>query len=209
MFEVEYKGGNALTVATKKTKIVINPNLSGIGGKDLSVKDAVVLATEADLALRSEETRLVVDGPGEYEISDVSIRGVAIDSYNGEKNLHESTAYRIEIGDVRIAVLGNTVAALSEDQLEAIGIIDMAVVPIGGGGTLNPTEAAQLIRSIDARVVIPVHYADAGLKYPEPQEELDIFVKEFAGEVEQATKYKVKNAAALPQIKTVIELTRS
>jgi L-ascorbate metabolism protein UlaG (beta-lactamase superfamily) len=209
MFEVEYKGGYALTIATKKTKIAVNPNLSAIGGKNLNVKDAVVLATETDLVVRSDEARLVIDGPGEYEISDISVRGVAVDAYSSEKNQYTSTAYRLELGDVRVAVFGNMAVELSEDQLEAIGIIDVAIVPVGGGGTLNPTEAAQLVRSIDAQIVIPVHYADKTIAYPLPQEELEVFVKEFAGEVEQMAKFKVKGAVALPQAKTVIELARS
>ena len=50
MFEVEYKGANCVTVSSKKATIVVDPKLSVVGLKDLSVKDAVELATELTIA---------------------------------------------------------------------------------------------------------------------------------------------------------------
>lgn len=211
MFDIEYKGANAVVIATKKAKLISDPMLSVAGGKDISTKDAVVIATEERLALNSPDALLNIEGPGEYEVADFSITGVAavrhIDQADAGKN---ATIYRIEVGDVRIALLGNVDAKLSEDQLEAIGIVDVVILPVGGGGyTLDATAAAQLVRAIDAKVVIPIHYADKGLSYEVPQDELETFKKELGGDVEQTAKLKVKSASALPTTLTTIELTRS
>jgi L-ascorbate metabolism protein UlaG (beta-lactamase superfamily) len=114
------------------------------------------------------------------------------------------------VGDVRVAVLGNIDPKLSEDQLEGIGVIDILILPVGGGGyTLDATSAASLVRQIDPKVVIPVHYADDALKYEVPQDTLETFVKELGAPVETAARYKVKAASSLPATLTVVEVTRS
>lgn len=212
MFDIEYKGGNAVTITTKKTRLVIDPRLSLIGMKDLNVKDAVEIATEARFATDGEAAKLQIEGPGEYEIGDVSIRGVqAYRHIDTETDELVGTMYRIEIGDVRLAILGNVAPKLSDDQLEAIGIVDGVILPVGGSGyTLDATSAATIVRSIDPKVVIPVHYADDALKYEVPQDELDVFVKELATSIEDAgSKYKIKSASALPQTLTIIKIDRS
>jgi len=212
MFDIEYKGGNTVIVSSKKTQVVIDPRLSVVGLKDVSVKDAVVLATEERFATDGEGAKLCVEGPGEYEIGAVSIRGVrALRHLDASTDEPVSTMYRIEIGDVRLAILGNIAPKLTEDQLEALGIIDLLVLPIGGNGyTLDAVSAATIIRQIDPRVVVPVHYADDALTYEVPQDSEELFLKELAAPVEEVgAKYKVKSLASLPQVLTVVKLARS
>ncbi len=212
MFDIEYKGGNSVVVATKKTQVVIDPKLSINGLKDLAVKDAVELATEARFALSDKEARLVIEGPGEYEIGDVAIRGIrATRHIDTSADEPICTMYRLEIGDLRIAVIGNITPKLSEEQLEGIGVVDIAIVPVGGNGyTLDGVDAVTVVRQIDPRVVIPVHYADSGVKYEVAQDDVELFEKELAAPVEDAgTKYKVKAASALPQVLTVVKVSRS
>lgn len=212
MFDIEYKGGNCVVVATKKTTLVTDPKLSLVGLKDLTVKDAVEVATEPRFAnTGADDSRLRIEGPGEYEIGDFSIRGARatrhIDTADDEQI---ATIYRIEVGEVRIALLGNIAGKLDEDQLEAIGVIDLLILPIGGGGyTLDATSAATLTRQIEPKVVIPVHYADSALKYEVPQDDLTTFVTELGAPVETTAKYKIKAASSLPPVLTVVEVTRS
>lgn len=211
MFDIEYRGGNGVVIATKKTTVVIDPKLSLVGLKDLSAKDAVELATEPRFATTEKDARLHIEGPGEYEIGDFSIRGVrATRHLDTSSDEPISTMYRIEVGDTRLAVLGNIADKLEDDQLEALGVVDILVIPVGGGGyTLDATAAAALTRHIDPKVVIPVHYADSALKYEVPQDTLETFTKELGLSVETTSKYKVKSAASLPPVLTIVEVTRS
>jgi L-ascorbate metabolism protein UlaG (beta-lactamase superfamily) len=210
MFDIEYKGGNGVVIATKKTELVSDPNLSVVGLKPLGTKGKVVLATEERFANNDPEAILNIEGPGEYEIGDFSIQGISasrhIDSESDEK---KSTIYRIEVGDVRIALLGNITPKLSEDQLEEIGVIDILILPVGGGGlTLDATSAAAIVRSVDPKAVIPVHYANGILKYEVPQEGIEVFIKELAAPVEKISgKFKLKGAISLPATLTVLELS--
>ena len=211
MFDIEYKGGNTIVIATKKSKLITDPKLSLVGLKDMPTKDAVVLATEARFALNNEDALLNIEGPGEYELADFSIRGIATRRHldSAEQGNH-STIYRVEVGDVRMAILGNIDGKLSEKLLEEIGVVDLVILPVGGNGyTLDATSAAHLIRAIDAKVVIPIHYADSSLSYEVVQDDLEVFKKEFGGEVEQTPKLKVKSVSVLPTVQTIIELTRS
>ncbi len=211
MFEIEYKGGNTVLISTKKAVIVTDPKLSVVGLKDVVIKDAVELATESRFALNSQDAKLLIEGPGEYGVAEFDIHGIAaqrhLDSSDQEKL---ATIYRIEVGDVRIGLLGNIYESLSEDQLEAMGVIDILIIPVGGNGyTLDATGAAGLVRKIDPKIVIPVHYADSSLSYEVPQDSLSTFVSELGAPVETVSKYKSKGVSSIPASLTVVELTRN
>lgn len=210
MFDIEYKGGNGLIISTKKTELVIDPNLSVVGLKPLAVKDKVELATEARFAVNAADAILSIEGPGEYEIGDFSIRGISARRHiDNEESEAAATIYRIEVGDSRIALIGNIAPKLNEIQLEELGVIDILILPVGGNGlTLDATAAAGIVRAVDPKAVIPVHYADVSLTYEVPQESLDVFVKELAVPVEKVTgKYKIKTVAALPPTLSIIEIS--
>ena len=211
MFDIEYKGGNGVVISTKKLNAVIDPKLSLVGLKDLSVKDALEIGTEARFVTGSKDVQLAIEGPGDYELGPFSIKGVAATRHlDTEADEKISTIYRIEVGEVRIALIGNIAPKLDEDQLEALGVVDILILPVGGGGyTLDATSAASLVRQIDAKVIIPVHYADSALAYEVSQDTLETFVKELGAPVETTTKYKIKTAATLPTTLTIIEITRS
>ncbi len=212
MFEIEYKGGNGVILSTKKASIVVDPKTSLVGIKDLSIKDAIEIATEARFALNGEEAKLVIEGPGEYGIADFDISGIAAQRHlDAASDPKQSTMYRIEAGDIRVALIGNIYEKLSEDQLEQLGIVDVAIVPVGGGGyTLDPEGAAAVVRALDPKVVIPVHYNDSALQYEVPQADIDEFITTLGVPAEDVTgKYKLKSAAALPQTLTIIKLARS
>ena len=211
MFEIEYKGANSVVISSKKATIVIDPKLSMVGLKDVSVKDAIELATEARFALNSEDAKLVIEGPGEYGVANFDIRGIAAQRHlDTESDPKVSTIYRIECGDVRLAVVGNIYEKLSEAQLEEIGVVDILVIPVGGGGyTLDATGAAAVTSRIDPKVVIPVHYADPAISYEVPQSEFEAFATELGLPVEEMTKLKLKNSSALPATLTIYKLARS
>lgn len=211
MFEIEYKGANCVVISSKKASIVVDPKLSVVGLKDVSVKDAIELATEERFALNSPDAKLVIEGPGEYGVADFDIKGVAAQRHlDTESDPKRSTIYRIETTEVRAVVFGNVYEKLTEDQLEEIGIVDVLVIPVGGSGyTLDATGAAIITRQIEPKIVIPVHYADDAIKYEVPQSDIETFTAELGVNVEEAPKLRLKNAAALPPALTVYKLARN
>jgi L-ascorbate metabolism protein UlaG (beta-lactamase superfamily) len=211
MFDIEYKGGNCIIISTKRSKLIADPKVSVVGLKDLAVKDAVEIATEERFLVNDPEARLIVDGPGEYEVEEFSIRGIpATRHIDTEASESLATIYRIDIGEVRLVLLGNVAGSLSEEQLETIGVVDIAILPIGGGGyTLDHVNAVYLARQIDSKIVIPIHYADTGLKYEVTQDSLELFTKELGSPTEATLKYKLKSASALPETMSIVEIKRS
>lgn len=212
MLDVEYKGGNTVVLKTKNTTVVVDPKRSVFGGKDTLEKGAIELVTESRFQIGSPDAHIILDGPGEYEVEDFSIRGIPAKRHIDQETAgNESTIYRVEAGDVKLAVVGNIAGPLDDDQLEAVGVVDILIVPVGGGGyTLDATAAVALVRTIDPRVVIPVHYNDSALAYEVPQSDIDEFVAEMGVSVEKVgEKYRLKSVGALPESLTIIEIART
>lgn len=211
MFEVEYNGANSITLSTKSVRAVFDPNIEQFGLANVNVKDSIIMATEPRFVATDDSAKLVIDGSGEYEIGDMSIVGIAaqrhIDTADAVKS---STIYRVSIGEINGVVLGNISAQLNDDQLEQIGMVDFLVIPVGGGGyTLDHTEASAVVRQIDPKAIIPVHYADPAVKYEVPQDNLADFVKEMSVAVmDSGVKWKVKNRSDIPEVPSVIKIDR-
>ena len=121
-----------------------------------------------------------------------------------------STIYRVEIGEARIGIVGNIDKTISDEQLEELGVLDILIIPIGGGGyTLDAADAADVVRMIDPKIVVPVHYADSSLKYEVPQDALQLFITELGVPVETVSKYKLKQLPIIPATLSIVEITRS
>lgn len=96
MFDIEYKGANGVIVSTKKSKLVADPKLSVAGLKDLDTKGAIELATEPRFLVNNPDANLVIEGPGEYEVGDFSIRGLATNRHiDGSDSPSAATIYQI------------------------------------------------------------------------------------------------------------------
>jgi L-ascorbate metabolism protein UlaG (beta-lactamase superfamily) len=120
-----------------------------------------------------------IRGPGEYEVAGVSVIGVPSyhDAEKGAKH-GRNTIYLIEIDDVRICHLGDLGNALDDAEAEAISAPDVLLVPVGGRTVINAAQAAQVVRQLEPRFVVPMHYQIPGLKLE--LDMLDRFLKEMA-----------------------------
>lgn len=206
--DIEYKGANCVVISTKKVTVTIDPNLSSVGLKDILPKNAIVAVTQSDFAVPSEG--VVIDQPGEYEVSNVTFMGVAAKRLLDHDDSLKATMYRMVLGGITFAVIGHVATPLTDEQLETLGVIDVAIVPVGGSGyTLDSHQATEVIRQLDPKVVIPTHYADPAVKYEVPQMELEPFLKELGAVDHQVMPtWKIKNGI-IPDVLTVIELTRT
>jgi L-ascorbate metabolism protein UlaG (beta-lactamase superfamily) len=110
-----------------------------------------------------------VHGPGEYEISGVLIIGVATfhDAEGGSRR-GKNTVYLLEVDGVSVCHLGDLGHVLTSEQVEEIGNVDVLLLPVGGVSTIDAATAAEVIRQLEPRAVVPMHY-----KTPEISRELD------------------------------------
>jgi L-ascorbate metabolism protein UlaG (beta-lactamase superfamily) len=101
--------------------------------------------------------RRVITGAGEYEIGGVFITGIAMDvpkAANGRPN----TLYVFDFEGLTVAHLGDLAFVPSQPQIEDLGAVDVALVPVGGGSALTPSQAAEVISLIEPKIVVPMHY---------------------------------------------------
>lgn len=209
MFEVTYRGGNSVVITTKKDELFIDPDQSTHGLKIPNLKKVVQLATEQRFLDEQDTERPALEGPGEYEAGPFEITGFAAPHHVDNDGTIKSTCYRIVIGDITIGVIGNIQPDLSDEQLEVLGVIDILIIPVGGGGyTLDGREAAGLVRKVEPRVVVPVHYRDSGISYEMPQDDVADFIAEVGAPVEKTAKLKIKTANDLPATLTIYQLDR-
>jgi hypothetical protein len=190
--DLQFHGANCISFTHKGSRIVIDDNLAELGAKSVTKADDVALFTGAH-GDAGGPARLTLDSPGEYEVSDVSVAGIAARAHIDEGGLN-ATMFKLATGDVSVLVTGHIYPDLTPEELEAIGIIDLLIVPVGGNGyTLDPVGALKLIKEIEPKLVVPTHYADPALKYPVPQKSLADALKELAMEPkETVSKLKLK-----------------
>lgn len=120
----------------------------------------------------------VVAGPGEYEIKGVFIQGIRMRrSERGAEGRQHTTIYLIELDDVVVCHLGELDRVPSAEEVEALGKVDVLLVPVGGGGALNAVQATEVISLIEPRLVVPMRYRLDGV--PLPLESLDRFRREM------------------------------
>ncbi len=191
--EIEYYGGNCVKITAKKATVVIDDNLDDLGLKSITRPQDIALYTGAK-PRKQPEARFVVDMPGEYEVSNISILGVAARAHIDEPGIRTATMYRLIIDDIRVAVVGHIYPELSDDELEGLGGVDILIIPVGGNGfTLDGVGALKIIKKIEPSTIIPTHYADKASKYEVPPTDLETALKELSMEpAEKLDKLKLK-----------------
>ena len=148
----------------------------------------------------------LVKGPGEYEISGVLILGISTfhDAIKGQSK-GKNTIYLMEVDGVAICHLGDIGHVLSDEQVEEMGNVDILMVPVGGVSTINASMAAEIVRKLEPKVVIPMHYKTA--KTTRDLEPVENFLKEMGlTQVEPRPKFTVSKSN-LPLTMQVIVLT--
>ncbi len=187
--EIKYYGANCLRLADKKVSITINDEFKKHGLKGVTKSNDICIFT--DTGNNECAGRFIIHGPGEYEISGVSVKGIAAKSMINKDDT-SVVIYRIEYNGSILGVIGNIYPELNDDQLESLGIVDVLFIPVGGNGyTVDAHGAVQLIKLIEPKIVIPTHYQESGVKYEVPQAELDVFLKEL-GVTEHTTQDSLK-----------------
>ena len=96
-----------------------------------------------------------------------------------------------------VAHLGDLQQVPSQTEIEALGTVNVALIPVGGGGSLNAAKAAEVISLLEPNIVVPMHYATPEVKVS--LESLNKFIKEMGlGKPETQPSIKVTHSS-LPE----------
>ena len=152
-------------VERKHATVVTDPYGTTIGLPELKLRaDIVTISHKArghSHLSAVGSTKQVLDGPGEYEIGSVFITGIA--TYSKE-NKGRHVLYVFDMGGLSVAHLGDLQQVPEQKEIEALGEVNILLTPVGGGNSLNASQAAELVSLLEPNVVIPMHYKIPGLK---------------------------------------------
>src|SRR5512139_1975289 len=150
----------------------------------------------------------VIDGAGEFEIGGVFITGVSTDGGSGKKKKDkekgaQNTVYVFDYDGITVAHLGDLKEVPTQSEIELLGTINVALVPVGGGGALNAAKAAEVISLIEPNLVIPMHYAMPAAKVS--LDSLNKFLKEMGlSKAETQPTLKVTRSGLPNETKVVV-----
>ena len=148
MFEIELRSPEEMSIKSKDRTIIVN------------VAQSVISANGLDVGK--------IKGAGEFEIGDATIVGLP---------LGNRVMYRVEIGGVRIGLVGETEKV---DELDELGPVDI----LG-------TSSLKVVGIVEPKIVIPMGSMD---------------YSELKAEMKVEKKLRVKNEGSLPSIMEVWKL---
>ncbi|HEV7483748.1 MAG TPA: MBL fold metallo-hydrolase [Solirubrobacterales bacterium] len=185
---VEWFGQSAFSLTDGEQTVFIDPfgDMSSLAGRGMRFDYPPIAAAGVDLILVTHEHRdhngveaiagepaLLRSTAGKLESSLGEVTAIASehDEAAGTKR-GPNTIFVFTLGGVRVAHFGDFgQAALRPEQAEAIGEIDLLIVPVGGGPTIGGTAAAELTLSLRPTWVVPMHYRTHRVDFLEPADE--------------------------------------
>ncbi|NIS82029.1 MAG: lactamase [Anaerolineales bacterium] len=143
--------------------VVTDPYSPEIGLPALKLKaDIVTVSHDApghNNVKAVKGVRRQISGPGEYEIGGVFIIGILMVPKNKKKaSGRPNMLFVFDFDGLTVAHLGDLAYVPSQAQIEDLGTVDVALVPVGGGSALSPSQAAEVISLIEPSIVVPMHY---------------------------------------------------
>lgn len=210
--DITYLGHSSFKIKTRSASVITDPfDPKEVGLKYSGVEGEIVTVShnhkDHNATDKVSDVKKIVDGPGEYEISGVSIMGYKTfhDSKEGAER-GENTVYVIEAEGLRIVHLGDLGHPLSDDLVDEIGDVDVLMIPVGGFFTIGLKEVAEIISKIEPYFVIPMHYKTPGLS-PSLAEKLlplEDFLKETGIATENLPKFSLKKEDILEDQSTKV-----
>lgn len=200
---IQWYGQSCFKITSGEFVLVVDPFSKEVGLTPPRFKTDVALVTHSHFdhanteALAGEPA--VVSGPGEYEVRGVYVRG--LETYHDKSKGRErglNTIYEIELEELRILHLGDFgEGAIRDEILDQIEDTDILMVPVGGKFTIDGEEATKVVKQLEPKIVIPMHYKvpgitvgldsaekflkEIGASKNEPQERLTIKKKDLVG----------------------------
>lgn len=145
----------------------------------------------------------VINGPGEYEIGGVFITAVQTNGSKRSKDEPRNTLYVFDYDGIAVAHLGDLRQVPSQSQVEALGNVDVVLVPVGDGGGLNAAKAAEVVSLLEPGLVIPMHYSTPECKIELAP--LSKFLSEMGlSEVEASDSLKVTRTSIPEETRVVV-----
>jgi len=192
--KIIWRGHASFIIVANNKRIITDPMNAKYGYPEIPLTADIVTVSHEHLDHNAVETvggnPHVIRGLGNWDLDGVIIKGIA--SYHDQrhgKDRGQNTIFKISMAGIDLLHLGDLGDLLTEQQLQAIGQVDIVLIPVGGRYTINAAEACQVISLLQPKIVIPMHYHTPHLSFKlAPVEDFtahyDCFIKKNCLEVE-------------------------
>lgn len=195
---ISWFGLSSFKISSGNLTLVTDPFSKTVGLTPPRVQTDVVLISNIQNPAYNNweslggETSFVIDGPGEFDVKGLFVHGIAAQGeeksrYNG---FDYTTIYAIRMEDIRLGFLGSLKQKeLTDEQLEALGEIDILFVPVGGKTVCDAEQAVTIANQIEPHTIVPMHFAQKGLSLT--LDKVDQFLKELGATTKAAPQEKL------------------
>jgi len=182
---VEWYGMSAFRLEGAGKTVAIDPfgDVSGLAARGIHFDYPPIEGVRADLLLVTHEHRdhngvetiggdpvVLRSTAGTFESPLGEVVGIASehDPAAGTQR-GPNTIYVFELDGVRVSHFGDFgQTGLRDEQAEAIGTVDMLLIPVGAGPTIGPEQAEEISRRLGARWIVPMHYRTERIGFLDP-----------------------------------------
>lgn len=192
---ISWYGQSCFKIEGKNASILIDPFSKEIGLRAPRLNADIILVShdhyDHNNVSEAPTETFIIKGPGEYEKAGIFFEGIV--SYHDDVQGTQrglNTIFTIKTEDMKLCHLGDLgQTKLTDEQIETIGDIDILFVPVGGKCTIGAHEAMAIIKEIEPKIIIPMHYKISGL-------EMDIessqkFLKEIGIKPEEVDVFRI------------------
>ena len=164
--EITWLGHSCFRLRDRAATVVTDPY-----GKDMGLNLVRVRADIVTVSHDAEDHNYVkgvkgdyqvLTGPGEYEVSSVFVTGLELRGDRKSKKEvagPRNTVFLFEFDDLTVCHLGDLNVVPTQAQVEeALGEVDVLLIPVGGGESLNAAQASEVVSLLEPHIVIPMHY---------------------------------------------------
>lgn len=211
--DIRWLADRSFIITTATGTLIMDPAAGSGLGPDLDPGSAVVTVSHAAARPGIEKWRgkvQVIDGPGEYEISGLGVRGIATPMGDASDLRALNTVYALDAELISVCHLGALTGPLTTHAAQLIGHVDILITPAGGTDqAISADQAAAVTRMLEPRVVIPMHpgvatdgsdfgaldafVAEIGLPKPEPVARIS-FTRSNLGETQRLVLLRPQGA---------------
>ncbi len=209
--EITWSGHSCFTVRGKETAVVFDPCPPEYGGAIRWGAPQAVLISHRHKGHSCLEgvpgSARVFTGPGEYEVGGAFITGHG--SFHDDERgavRGKNTVYVVEMEGLRLCHTGDLGHPLTATALKELGKVDVLFLPVGDVTTFSVAEARALVRSLQPRYVLPMHYRTESAR-PD-LEPLETFVAAMGLQPSEPRSRITLSATSLPLNMQVAVLTR-
>jgi L-ascorbate metabolism protein UlaG (beta-lactamase superfamily) len=172
--KITWLGHSAFLFETQGLKIVTDPydhndNRIGYGSITIPIDIATISHNHADHNYVKElrGNPKTVKGSGTFDVKGISFTGIETyhDPTKGSQR-GSNTIFVIRAEGINLCHAGDLGHTLSRDKIEAIGPVDILLIPVGGFYTVDAAEATKVMEDLEAKLVIPMHFKTEVLDFP-------------------------------------------